>query len=119
MKAGSPSRPRECGQASIELLAGIPLLILGALVGFQLAVTGYALHLADGAAEAGALAVAAGTDANAAARAALPEWATGDVDVEEHGGRVSVSVRPPAPLPAISRALEVTSRAWAQGSGGG
>lgn len=100
------------GQAAIELLAGIPILICGALVALQLAVTGYALHLADGAAEAGALALATGSEVETAARDALPGWAAGDVEVEVAGGQVRVSVRPPAPLPALADTLEVSSRAW-------
>ena len=44
------------GQASVELLAGLPALLLAGLIGFQLLAAGYALTLADGAAEAGALA---------------------------------------------------------------
>lgn len=105
---------RQRGQASVELLAGLPALLLGALVALQLLVTGYSLHLADGAAEAGALALAAGTSAEGAARAALPRWAHDRVDVTTHGGRVEVAVRPPAPLEAVAAALEVRSKAWAR-----
>jgi len=108
----------ERGQASIELVAAVPALILGSLVALQLMVTGYTLHLADGAAEAGALAVAAGTEPESAARAALPGWAQGRVDVSSDGGRVEVAVEPPAPLPALSEALEVSSSAWARSAGG-
>ena len=48
----------QAGQASIELLAGLPVLLAAALASFQLLATGYALTLADGAAEAGAIATA-------------------------------------------------------------
>ncbi len=100
------------GQASLELLAMVPALVLAAMVALQLAITGYTLHLADGAAEAGALAAAAGTDAESAALGALPAWADDRVDVEGENGRIEVAVRPPAPLPAISSALEVTADSW-------
>lgn len=102
------------GQASLEVLAAVPALALAALVAWQLLVTGYSLHLADGAAEAGALARAAGAPAAPAARAALPGWARDRVDVAGEGGRVAVTVRPPAPLAALSRALEVRASAWAR-----
>ena len=102
------------GQASLELVAGIPALVLAGLVALQLLVTAYTLHLADGAAEAGALAVAAGAPAEPAARAALPDWAVGRIEVSDAGGRVEVAVRPPAALPGISKALEVESSAWAR-----
>ena len=106
------------GQASLELLAGVPALLLAGLVALQLLATAYTLHLADGAAEAGALAFAAGAPPTPAARAALPDWAAGRVRVTATGGRVAVAVRPPAPLPGISEALEVESSAWARPADG-
>ena len=89
------------------------MLFLAALVAAQLLVTAYTLHLADGAAEAGALAFAAGAEAAPAARASLPGWARDRVRISAAGGRVEVAVRPPAPLPGIATALEVSSSAWA------
>ncbi|HKP88987.1 MAG TPA: hypothetical protein VJT75_03330, partial [Thermoleophilaceae bacterium] len=62
----------ERGQASVELLGALPALLLVGLVAFQLLAIGYAKVLASDAAEAGALATAAGSDAAAAARAAVP-----------------------------------------------
>src|SRR3954453_17769123 len=50
----------ERGRAAVELLAAIPLLLVAGAIALQLLLTGYALTLADGAAEAGALALAAG-----------------------------------------------------------
>jgi hypothetical protein len=104
----------ERSQASVELLAGLPLLLLAALACLQLLATGYALTLADGAAEAGAIAVAAGEPAERAVEEALPGWAGERVEVEADGGRVTVRLRPPTPIGAISRALEVSSSAWAR-----
>jgi hypothetical protein len=100
------------GQASIELLAGLPILLLAALICLQLLATGYALTLADGAAEAGAIAMASGTEARGAVEEALPGWAASRVDVEQSGGRVTVRLRPPAALEPLARALEVSSSAW-------
>jgi uncharacterized protein (UPF0333 family) len=105
---------RQRGQASVELLAAIPALLLAALVAAQLLVTAYTLHLADGAAEAGALALAAGAEAEPAARASLPGWARDRISVSAAGGRVEVTVRPPAPLAGLAAALEITSSAWAR-----
>ena len=102
----------ERGQPSVELLAGLPALLLAGLIGFQLLAAGYALTLADNAAEAGALARVAGTDAEAAARGALPGWARDRVRVAIDGGRVEVKLRPPSPLPGLAERLEVSSRAW-------
>ena len=75
------------GQASVELVAALPALLLAALVALQLLAAGYALTLADGAAEAGALALASGGSAADAARGALPGWAKDDVAVAVRGRR--------------------------------
>ena len=58
----------ERGQATVELVAALPALLLAALVALQLLAAGYALTLADGAAEAGALALASGRLGGEAAR---------------------------------------------------
>jgi hypothetical protein len=108
-------------QASIELLAALPALALAAALALQLLLVGYSLTIADGAAEAGALAGASGHDARRAAREALPGWARDRAQVSASGGRVKVEVRPPAPLPAVAEALTVSSEAWSRrpsGSGG-
>jgi hypothetical protein len=105
------------GQASIELLAGLPALALAGFVAVQLLLTGYSLSIADGAAEAGAIAEAAGNDPERAARDALPAWARGRATVSAEAGRVTVELRPPSPLPTLSERLEVSSEAWARGPG--
>lgn len=101
----------ERGQATVELVAALPALLLAALVALQLLVAGYALTLADGAAEAGALALASGGSAAEAARAALPGWAEDDVSVAVEGGSVSVRLRPPSPIEALAERLAVSSTA--------
>lgn len=104
----------ERGQATVELAVALPVLVLAGLVALQLLATGYALTLADGAAEAGALALASGRPAAAATRDALPGWAEDDVAVSVEGGRVTVRLRPPSPLPALADSLAVTSSAQAR-----
>jgi hypothetical protein len=102
------------GQASVELVAALPALLLAALVALQLLAAGYAMTLADGAAEAGALALASGGSAREAARDALPGWAEDDIAVSVDGGTVSVRLRPPSPLAAIAERLAVASDASAR-----
>ena len=102
----------ERGQASVELLAAIPALLLAGLIALQLLATGYTLTLADGATEAGAMALAAGHPAAPAVREALPGWARDRVDVTLDGGQLTVRLRPPSPLAAVARRLEVGSSAW-------
>jgi hypothetical protein len=101
----------EDGQSTVELVAALPALLLAGLLALQLFATGYALTLADGAAEAGALALAAGRPATIAARDALPGWAEDEVTVSVQGGRVTVRLPPPSPLPAIADHLTVVSSA--------
>lgn len=102
---------KERGQATVELVAALPALLLAGLLALQLLATGYALTLADGAAEAGALALASGRPAVGAARGALPGWAEDDIEVSVEGGRVTVRLRPPSPLQALAEQLVVTSSA--------
>lgn len=120
--ASSPGAPiLQRGQATLEVVAAVPILLVAALVALQLLAVAHTLHLADGAAEAAALALSAGRSPGDAARAALPDWARDDVRVRASGGRVSVAVAPPAPLVPVRRALTVESSAWAQpdtGDGG-
>lgn len=104
----------EEGQSTVELVAALPALLLTALLALQLLVAGYTLTLADGAAEAGALALATGQPATVAAREALPGWAEEEVAVSVEGGQVTVRLRPPSPLPAIGERLTVTSSATAR-----
>jgi hypothetical protein len=99
------------GQASVELLGALPLLLAVALAGVQLLAVGYASILAGGAAEAGALALAAGADPKSEVRAALPGWSRARARVHIEGGRVTVRLRPPALLRGLAERLEVTAKA--------
>jgi hypothetical protein len=107
---------REGGQATVELVAAIPALLLAGLLALQLLAAGYALTLADGAAEAGALALAAGRPAKEAAVGALPGWADADAEVTVRGGEVTVRLTPPSPFPSVAGRLAVTSSAFAWAS---
>lgn len=105
------TRSGERGQASVELLGALPALLVLALVVMQMMAVGYARVLAGSAAEAGALALAAGADPRAGAREALPGWTRAGASIAVAGGRVDVRVRPPSPLRAVARALEVDASA--------
>lgn len=101
----------ERGQAAIELVGMLPVLVALVLALTQLLAVGYAAVLAGNAAEAGALAAAARADAAASARQALPGWTRAGAGVEVRGGRVTVRLRPPSLLAALARRLEVASTA--------
>jgi hypothetical protein len=99
------------GQASVETLGAVPLVLVLGLVLFQLLAVGYSSVLAGSAAEAGALALAAGRDARAGARTALPGWSRARAQVSVQRGRVHVELRPPALLHSVARQLSVSSEA--------
>ncbi len=102
---------RQSGQASIELVALVPLLLLVVLAAAQLLAAGAGRELADHAAEAGAVAVLQGGDPEAAARAAVPGWSNGRLDVAVQRRRVRVRLRPRALLPALAEMLESSGEA--------
>ncbi len=86
--------PGQHGQASVELVAALPLVALVLAVGWQLVLAGDAVWRAAGAARAAARANALGGDAVAAARAALPGRLERGVRVQAaDDGEVEVRVR--------------------------
>jgi hypothetical protein len=105
------SRSSASGQATIETIALVPVLLAVGLGLMQLLAVGYASVLAGGAAEAGALALAGGRDPRAAAKEALPGWSEAHAQVGVKGGRVEIHLRPPSPLHALAERLEVTAAA--------
>jgi hypothetical protein len=115
----SPGRVRgERGQAQVELIAVVPVVFCVAAVILQLLAVGYSQSLADGSAEAGAYAVAAGRPGEDAALSALPGWAADRARVSAEGGRVVVSIEPPSLLGPVGERLTVDSSAWARPPGG-
>ena len=110
--AGGPvSVGAERGQGSVEFLAVLPVVVVVALAAAQLLAVGYSSMLAGNAAEAGALALAGGGDPRAAARAAMPGWSRARAHVSVKRGEVSVSLRPPTLLRALTGELGVSARA--------
>jgi hypothetical protein len=88
------------GQASVEVVAFLPLVMLIALAAFT-AISAYTAHEQAGeAAEAAALALLqGGSDPRTAARDALPKAARPRATITIDGRRVHVRVRPRLPLP--------------------
>lgn len=99
------------GQAAVELVALLPLVVAVALGVLQALAAGLASELAGHAAQSGAVAIAEGRDGAAAARAALPGWARSRVRVEVRGARVQVRVTPPSLLPGAGQRLAATATA--------
>jgi hypothetical protein len=104
--------PRSAGgQASIELVAILPLALLIALAVAQLLAAGAAREQSAGAAEAGAVALLQGGDPRAAAQAALGGDWQGRASVRVRGRRVEVAVRPRGLVPGLAGLLESSSTA--------
>jgi hypothetical protein len=99
------------GQASVELVALLPLAALVALAIGQLLAAGAARELAGGAAEAGAAALLQGGDPAAAARDALPGWSRERTTVHVAGRRVEIHVRPRTVIPVLAGRLEASASA--------
>jgi hypothetical protein len=100
---------RQRGQASVELVASVPILLLALLAVAQLALAGYAVWTAGAAARAGARAAYVGGSAEPAARSALPVFLRSEASVSEGDG-VEVRVRTPALVPGMP-AIPIAARA--------
>ena len=88
------ARRGQRGQATVETVALLPLVVLVGALLWQAAVAGQALWLSAAAARAAAV----GGDAEAAARGALPRRLEGGVRVRAAGDGVGVAVRVPSVL---------------------
>lgn len=99
------------GQATVELVALLPILVGVTLAAAQLLAAGAARELAGHAAQAGAVALLQGGDPEQAARDALPGWSRTGLDVRVRDREVRVRLRPPSPLHDLGELLAVTRRA--------
>jgi type II secretory pathway component PulK len=103
----------QAGQASIELVAMVPVVLLVAAVVWQLALAGHTAWLTAHAARAAARADAVGRGAGEAARSALPRSLEDGIEVDAlAGGGVRVSVR----LPLLTRRWNAPLRVEAAAS---
>ena len=109
-------RPSEAGQATVELVALVPLVLILALAAAALLAGHGAREQAGSAAQAGAMAMLQGGDPRASARRALPAGARRRAAIEIHGRRVTVRVRPRLPLVARAMTAEVSADAGPEAS---
>ena len=85
----------ERGQASIELVAAVPIVLVLGAIAWQLALAGHTAWMAASAARAGARADLVGHDPRAAARSVLPRSLEEQLRVERRepaGIKVSIGV---------------------------
>jgi hypothetical protein len=90
------TRYGELGQATVELVGVLPLLVVLGCAVWQAAVAGQALWMAGAAARAAARAEALGADPAPAARAVLPPRLEDGLRVRAVEGGVRVTLRIPA-----------------------
>ncbi len=102
---------RQAGQASVELVAFLPFVLLLALAIFSFAAAQAAREEAGAAAEAAALALLQGRDAREAANAALPSASRPRARIDIAGDAVRIHIRPRLPLLADLLAADAESHA--------
>jgi hypothetical protein len=108
---------RQRGQATVELVALLPLVVLLGAGLLQAALAGHAAWAAAGAARAAARAGAVGGDPRDAARAALPARLEPGLRVRRgRNGEVRVSVRVPSPAGLRLGRVEQRARFVPQGA---
>lgn len=95
-------RAGERGQASVELLAMLPLLLIAALLVWQLLLAGYAVTSAENAARNASRAEALGDDGREVAEESLSFGLDKGAKVEIDGDVASVRVRVPIVAPGFS-----------------
>ena len=118
MAASPPPLRSEMGQASVELVATLPFVLLVTLVAWQLAVVGQTAWLCANAARAAARAQAVGRDAAAAARSALPGTLERGLKVSRAAhGAVRVEVRMPILLRRWAAPITMSASAGLPGGG--
>ena len=100
---------RERGQASIETVVLLPVLVAVTFAVWQAALAGWALVSAQSAARAAARAALAGSPVRQAALAALPESMRAGARIDEAGGTVTVRVRIPSVLPRFDADLTASA----------
>jgi len=110
-KASGARDARQHGQASVELVAMLPVVVVVMLAALQLLAAGATRELAGHAAGAGAVALLQRTDARDAARDAVPGWSRKRMAITVRGPAVTVRMRPPTLVPGLAALLESTVRA--------
>jgi hypothetical protein len=103
-------RPRQDGQASVEMLAALPFVLLAGAIAWQLALAGWTAWMSAHAARVAARADAVGRPVEPAARSALPSALRDDLRVERRrSGGVEVRVRVPTLLARVHGPVTVTA----------
>jgi hypothetical protein len=106
----------ESGQATVETVALVPLVLLAAAVAWQLVLTGHTLWLCAHAARAAARAELVGESPERAARSALPRSLERELSVRRvDGGGIRVRLRLPLLVRAWKSPIEVAALSSLEG----
>jgi hypothetical protein len=112
-----PALAREDGQASVEFLGALPLLILAALLVWQLMLFGSVMTSAQNAARTGSRAASLHSDGTKAAYNSLRPAFRDHADVTTSpDGSVSVKVKVPLLVPGIPLPVSIVEHASIPGS---
>ena len=117
--AAKIGRGDERGQASAELVAVLPLVVLVVAIGWQIVLAGYSLWMCSNAARVAARADAVGADREQAARSALPDAMERGLRVERtRSGAIRVELRVPLILRRWGSPVAVSASAELPQGGG-
>jgi hypothetical protein len=111
MTARSAPFAAERGQATVELVALLPLLLAAGLAAATLLAARSAHEQAGSAAQAGAMAVLQDGDPRAAARESLPPATRRRSTIAIRGSRITVRIRPRTPIPGLASTLTASATA--------
>jgi pilus assembly protein CpaE len=103
---------RSAGQASIELIGMLPLLLLAALAGWQLLLGAFTATSAQDAARTASRAASLGQDPAAAAQRAISSYLRSGTTatIDSNGETVTVRVKVPIVFPGLTSNSFVMSR---------
>lgn len=107
---------RDTGQATVEFVALVPVLVLVAVAITTLLASFAAREAADQAAVAAAVAQLQGRDAKAAAKEAAPDWSRARVEISKDRVRVRVQPRVPRAIAGVIDAERTVTFAAGGGS---
>ncbi|CAL9436529.1 TadE/TadG family type IV pilus assembly protein [Streptomyces sp. enrichment culture] len=92
---------RDRGQAALEYLGFLPVLLIVALAAVQLGLIAYTAQQAGTAARAGARSASLDRDAQGACTAAVSSWLADGTDCGEGGGGGEVTVTATVEIPSV------------------
>ena len=103
MSSRMSRRPKgQRGSAALEFLGALPLLLLAALMGWQLLLVTFTATAAENAARAASRANGTGGDGEDKGMDALPSWLRDEASVAMSGDKADVTVTVPIVFPGVS-----------------